>query len=264
VAAALVSKHIDLDAVAALAHPWQPLATASDADAPCLAPLGQRIAVACDHAFAFAYPAVLEGWQRAGATLTLFSPLADEAPSDDADAVYLPGGYPELHAGKLAASSTFLRGLRGAAERGAVVYGECGGYMVLGEGLVDADGQRHGMAALLPLETTFAQRRLHLGYRSVRLIADGPLGRAGQGWRGHEFHYAGVVREDGAAPLFEAADARGRGLGAHGLVRGGVAGSFVHLIDSSSDAPGMASSNRLASSPAVGQFAGVGRPVFPL
>ncbi|MBX6323487.1 MAG: hypothetical protein IRY94_16815, partial [Rhodospirillaceae bacterium] len=145
--------------------------------------------------------------------------------------VYLPGGYPELHAGRLAAAPAFLDGLRNAAARGAVVYGECGGYMVLGEALVDGDGRRHAMAGLLPLETSFADRRLHLGYREARLAADGPLGPAGSLFRGHEFHYATVVREGRAAPLFDVRDARGRGLGPAGLRRGSVSGSFVHLVD---------------------------------
>ena len=90
-------------------------------------PLGQRIAVARDIAFAFVYPALLDGWRKAGAELSFFSPLADEGPSSAADAVYLPGGYPELHAGRLAANAVFLNGLRAAAERGATVFGECGG-----------------------------------------------------------------------------------------------------------------------------------------
>ncbi|HYM03507.1 MAG TPA: cobyrinate a,c-diamide synthase, partial [Stellaceae bacterium] len=89
-----------------------------------LAPLGQRIAVARDVAFAFAYPATLAGWRDAGAELRFFSPLADEPPDAEADAVYLPGGYPELHAGSIAGNRRFLGGLREAAQRGAAIYGE--------------------------------------------------------------------------------------------------------------------------------------------
>ena len=194
-------------------------------------PLGQRIAVAFDAAFAFVYPLVLEGWRRAGAEVTRFSPLADEAPPPGADAVYLPGGYPELHAGRLAAARGFRAGLRAAADRGAVVYGECGGYMVLGESLVDAHGEAHSMAGLLPLATTFVERRLTLGYRTARTLAAGALGPAGARFRGHEFHYARVLREDGDEPLFRCTDARGNALGPAGCRAGTVAGSFVHLID---------------------------------
>ena len=197
----------------------------------CLPVLGQRIAVARDESFAFSYPHALDGWRRAGVEVSTFSPLADEAPSASAAAVYLPGGYPELHAGRLAAAERFLEGLRAAAGRGAVVYGECGGYMVLGESLVDADGESHAMARLLPLETTFADRGLTLGYRSAWSLSDGPFGREGAGFRGHEFHYARTLREDGDEALFRCADARGRDIGQAGRRIGRIMGSFVHLID---------------------------------
>ena len=103
--------------------------------------------------------------------------------------------------------------------------------MVLGESLVDADGQRHAMAGLLPVATSFAERRLHLGYRQVALQADAAIGQAGQKFRGHEFHYATVLHEEGE-PLFGAANARGESVGSMGLRRGRVAGSFCHLINS--------------------------------
>ena len=203
-------------------------ATNSDPPVPVL---GQHIAVARDEAFAFAYPLTLDGWRRAGAELSTFSPLAGEAPATSADAVYLPGGYPELHAGRIAAARGFLDGLRAAADRGAMIYGECGGYMVLGERLIDADGVEHAMAGLLPVATTFAERGLTLGYRIARTLGDGPLGRDGARFRGHEFHYARVLREDGDAALFRCGDARGRDLGTAGRRVGTVAGSFVHLVD---------------------------------
>ena len=195
--------------------------------------LGQRIAVARDRAFDFAYPLMLEGWRRAGAEVSIFSPLADEAPSAAADAVYLPGGYPELHAERIAGARQFMSGLRAAAVRGATVYAECGGYMVLGESLTDAQGESHAMAGLLPLETTFAERGLTLGYRSAVMLADGPLGGPGAAFRGHEFHYAKVLREDGDSALFRCADAKGRDLGTTGRRAGNIMGSFVHLVDRS-------------------------------
>ena len=138
-----------------------------------------RIAIARDEAFLFAYPAVLEGWRRQGAELSFFSPLADEIPDAAADAIYLPGGYPELHAGRLAAAERFAAALRRAAAVGIAIYGECGGYMALGESLIDSDGCAHRMAGLLPLSTSFAERRLHLGYREATLLGAGPLGPAG-------------------------------------------------------------------------------------
>jgi cobyrinic acid a,c-diamide synthase len=227
-AARVVGTACDLEALVALARPAR-LAEPSAKVAP-LPPLGQRIAVARDVAFGFAYRAVLEGWREAGAELAVFSPLADETPGDDADAIYLPGGYPELHAGQLAANRRFLEGLRAAAARGATVYGECGGFMVLGQGLVDAQGERHPMAGLLPVTTSFAAPSLHLGYRAARLACATPLGRAGAGFRGHEFHYASLLETDGP-PLFQVADGAGTSLGQAGAVRGSVMGSFLHLVD---------------------------------
>jgi cobyrinic acid a,c-diamide synthase len=228
-AGAWIGAAVDLEKLRALARPAR-LAEAHD-DASPLPPLGSKIAIARDDAFAFAYPATLEGWRRAGASLTFFSPLADEPPAKDADAVYLPGGYPELHAGRIAANARFLDGLRHLAARGVTVYGECGGYMSLGRGLVDAKGQRHAMAGLLPLETSFAERRLHLGYRAAQLVRGCALGQDGAAFRGHEFHYASVVDEGPGDPLFETANAAGRPLGAAGRRTGAVMGSFVHLID---------------------------------
>ncbi|MCP5071961.1 MAG: cobyrinate a,c-diamide synthase [Rhodobacteraceae bacterium] len=216
-AAGIVSQSVDIDGLVALA---QPLKRPQNQPAP-LPPPAQSIAVARDAAFAFAYPHLLQAWREAGAEITLFSPLANEAPGA-ADLVILPGGYPELHAGRLAGNAVFLEGLRAAP----AVYGECGGYMVLGDGLVDADGTRHRMAGLLRLETSFEKRRLHLGYRSLT-----PLGRL---WdaplAGHEFHYATTLKAEGDA-LFAAADAEGVTLADMGLRNGSVSGSFAHVID---------------------------------
>ena len=238
-AAELVAGHLDIDALVALAKPLSAGLAGGASPAPPvpppIPPLGQRIAVARDAAFAFSYPLVIEGWREAGAEIVPFSPLADHAPDPAADAVYLPGGYPELHGGRLAAARGFLEGLRARVKAGAALYGECGGYMTLGQGLADGDDNRHAMAGLLPLETSFAQPKLHLGYRRARTIAAGPLGAAGARFRGHEFHYANVVAEGPGEPLFETADAEGRSLGPAGRRAGRVFGSFVHLIDRERD-----------------------------
>ena len=227
-AADWVAAHLDLDALMALARPTPRAADESAAGIP---PLGARIAYAADEAFAFTYPHLLRAWRQAGAELAPFSPLADEAPDAAADAVFLPGGYPELHAGRLAGNGRFMAGLRDHARRGRTLYGECGGYMVLGAGLVDAAGQRHAMAGLLPLETSFAERKLHLGYRTIEALAASALGATGTRFRGHEFHYARVVSEGSAEPLFKCRDAIGQDLGTAGLRAGSVVGSFLHLID---------------------------------
>ncbi|WP_288588699.1 cobyrinate a,c-diamide synthase, partial [uncultured Methylobacterium sp.] len=158
--AELAEASIDLDAVVAAAGGRVP----DPATGILPPPPGQRIAVARDAAFSFVYPHLEAGWRAAGAEIVPFSPLADEAPPAGCDACWLPGGYPELHAGRIAAASRFLDGLHTFAGT-RPVHGECGGYMVLGESLEDAEGATHRMAGLLPVATSYARRRLHLGYR---------------------------------------------------------------------------------------------------
>jgi cobyrinic acid a,c-diamide synthase len=230
-AAEVVSKACDFELLLRAAQ--QHLVRTSAANIARLMPFGQRIAVARDIAFAFCYEHMLLGWKRRGAEISFFSPLADEAPSVDADAVYLPGGYPELHAAKLAAAQRFQDGVKAAGTGGARIYGECGGYMVLGEGLVDATGTRHQMLGLLPVVTSYEKRQRHLGYRRVVPLAgsffDKPM-------TAHEFHYSTIVSEGEADRLFAVRDALDADLGAAGLQRGNVAGSYMHLIDLAGDA----------------------------
>ncbi len=224
-AADAVEAGCDLDAIAALAAPVAPDERPHGAPAR-LPPPGQRIAVARDAAFGFAYWHMLEDWRSAGAEVVPFSPLADQPPDADADAVFLPGGYPELHPGRISAALSFQAGMRAAIDRGAIVYGECGGFMVLGDGLVDAEGARHAMLGLLRLETSVARPARVLGYRRLA-----PLGGPWPGpLAGHEFHTAVALRADGR-PLFAMRDAAGTDLGTAGLVDGRVSGSFAHVIE---------------------------------
>jgi len=191
-------------------------------------PPAQRIALARDAAFSFTYPHLLEGWKRAGAEILPFSPLIDEAPDANADLVWLPGGYPELHAGKLAAASNFLAGIREHAETKAV-HGECGGYMALGNTLIDKEGTAHQMAGLLNLVTSYEKRKFHLGYRRAELV-EPTLGLAvGSALRGHEFHYSSILEETDA-PLANVFDADGNPVPETGSKRGNVSGTFFHLI----------------------------------
>jgi cobyrinic acid a,c-diamide synthase len=225
-AARLVSEHVDLDALLRLADcAWT--ASTFDSAAP-ITPPGQRIALARDTAFSFIYPHILDGWRAAGAEILPFSPLADEGPHHSADVCWLPGGYPELHAGRIAANHHFGGALRAFAET-RPVHGECGGYMVLGSGLIDADGTRHEMTGLLGLETSFAKRRMHLGYRLAELAADLPGHGEGARLRGHEFHYATILAQPDA-PLALVRDASGADVAETGSRRGRVSGTFFHLI----------------------------------
>lgn len=222
----LAEQHLDLPAIEAAAAP---VARAEVSPRLALPPPGQRIALARDAAFSFVYAHVTEGWRRAGAEIVTFSPLADEAPPEDCDACWLPGGYPELHGARLAAARRFLSGLVRFAET-RPVHGECGGYMMLGQGLVDAEGQRHAMAGLLGHSTSFARRKMNLGYRSARLLHDSPLGKAGTQVRGHEFHYSSVIEPGADQPLATLRDGRGQDLGPAGGHRGLVTGTYFHAI----------------------------------
>lgn len=221
--ASFLRENVDRDAIkaAALSGPApdpQPLPT----------PPAQRIALARDAAFSFTYPHLLTGWRNAGAEILPFSPLADQAPSPDADLVWLPGGYPELHGGTLAAASTYRAGLRKHAQT-KPVHGECGGYMALGKALIDKQGNRHQMAGLLGLVTSYEKRKFHLGYRRAVLGADMPGFNAGCALRGHEFHYSTILDEPDA-PLADVFDADGNPVPETGSIKGHVTGTFFHLI----------------------------------
>jgi len=221
-AARLVEATLDLDAIIAAAGPLQATTGIVTPTPP-----GQRIAMANDPAFGFAYTHMIENWRAAGAEIIPFSPLADEAPAADVDFIFLPGGYPELHLPCLTSAGRFHDGLRAAAARNVRIYGECGGFMTLGEAIIDDDGTSYPMAGLLRLETSFAARKLHLGYRGLTALVDfwpglGPV-------KGHEFHYTTAIAAEGE-PLFAIRDAAGRDLGTTGLVNGSVCGSYAHII----------------------------------
>ncbi len=224
--AAIAERHLDLDGITACAAPMTIISASVDAAIP---PPGQRIALAHDRAFSFVYPHVLAAWRNAGAEIQPFSPLADEPPPESADSCWLPGGYPELHAEALAAARHFGDGLRRFAQT-RPVHGECGGYMVLGQSLDDAAGQPHAMTGLLGHATSFAKRKLHLGYRTARLLSDNVLGRQGAIVRGHEFHYASLTSAGDDEAFAELRDGEGRELGNAGGRRGRVTGTFFHAI----------------------------------
>lgn len=189
--------------------------------------LGRRTAVARDRAFAFIYPHLIADWERQGTEVSFFSPLADQSPDERADSVFLPGGYPELHGARLAGAERFRSGMVVAAAKKTTIYGECGGYMVLGDALVDSTGLTHKMLGLLPLTTSFEKRRRQLGYRRLTCLNASPFSGP---LHAHEFHYSTIASEGIADRVFEASDAEGNTLGPMGLRRDTVFGSYAHLI----------------------------------
>ena len=221
-----VFAHVDVERLAGLAAggvaPRKPVETHR------MAGIG-RIALADDAAFSFVYPHIMRFWRENGIAVVPFSPLANEPPPD-ADLCWLPGGYPELHAARLSRNACFMEGLRAFA-RDRPVHGECGGYMVLGETLEDASGATHAMAGLLGLRSSFATRRLHLGYRTAELCSETAFAAAGACLRGHEFHYASVLSTGDDRPLYRAADATGEAVAEAGTRRHLATGSFFHMID---------------------------------
>ena len=224
-AADCIEAHVDLDGLIEAADPIQ--GAAADGIGSGVPILGQRISIACDGAFAFTYEHLQADWRNAGAEILTFSPMNDETPDNKADAVFLPGGYPELHAGKLANCERFRDGMLKAANRGATIYGECGGYMVLGKWLQDSDGSWHRMLGLLPHSTSFSEPKRSLGYRVLETRPGAPFSGT---FAGHEFHYARLTGGAGGNPLFAATDADGRKLQVMGHVVANVSGSFAHLI----------------------------------
>ena len=235
--AAFVADHIDLTILKALATATNPFSSgpvsseipSSRAAALALPPPpGQHVALARDEAFSFTYPHILKHWRDSGAELSFFSPLADAAPDSTADVIWLPGGYPELYAGRLAAAQVCFSAIRAHAET-RPVHGECGGYMVLGKQLIDKDGKAYDMLGLLGLVTSYADRKFHLGYRLAEAVTDSCLFGRQTKWRGHEFHYSSILDQPDT-PLFSVADAEGDLVPETGSVRGQVSGTFFHMI----------------------------------
>ncbi|HEX8274452.1 MAG TPA: cobyrinate a,c-diamide synthase [Longimicrobiaceae bacterium] len=217
---------LDVDGLLAVARAAPPLPAGPD---PLPAPVGGRravIAVARDAAFDFYYEDNLDLLRDLGAELRFFSPLADARLPEDAGALYLGGGYPELHAARLAANAGMRAAVRAFAAAGRPVYAECGGLMYLCEALVDAAGARHPMAGVVPGASAM-QPRVTLGYREVVALRDSPLARAGDTVRGHEFHYS--ARESAAGePAYRRAD----GAETEGVVagpRGNVLATYLHV-----------------------------------
>lgn len=232
-ARAIVARDVDVERIATLATIQPDALSPSTAGEPAPAlfpaapyPARVRIAVAMDRAFSFYYPDNLDLLRAWGAELVPFSPLADAELPCGAGGIYIGGGFPELFAEQLAANRAMRTALRRAAAAGCVVYGECGGLMYLGGTLTDAAGRTHEMTGLLPLNSTMRGGRLTLGYREVRVRADGPLAPAGHRLRGHEFHWSVPDRAPGPTEALYDVDGEGR---LEGFRHGSVYGSYIHI-----------------------------------
>ena len=226
--AELIEKHIDIEMLLTL---FQPVNTpANNKPYVFIPPPAQVIAVSYDECFSFHYQHLLEDWRKAGATLKFFSPLNNEAPDDEAEFIYLTGGYPELYAGVLSASQQFLAGLNKHAAKGTAIYGECGGYMVLGQAMIDKQGNAYEMAGLLPQITDFSQPMRTLGYRKLQAIKGLPF-MENKTYYGHEFHYSKQITPiHQKEALFKVTNVKDEPIEFAGHVQGRVCGSYHHII----------------------------------
>jgi cobyrinic acid a,c-diamide synthase len=206
---------------AALPPPVEFSATGAVPPEPTLFPLlsGKTVAIARDAAFCFIYPANLECLEQLGARIVFFSPLADAA-LPTCDAVWLPGGYPELHGPVLAANTGMAAGLKAHAAAGKPLLAECGGMMACFDSLATKDGETHAMFGLLPGTTRMQTKLAGLGLQQATL-PEGTL-------RGHTFHYSRA--ETPLAPLVQAVSLRGSGRSGEAVYRQGrLTASYLHL-----------------------------------
>lgn len=212
----------DLDGIVALARSAPPLLESPVSDAPRTPAV--TIGVAHDPAFCFYYQDNLDRLRAAGAELVFFSPMHDRLPT--ADALYLGGGYPELHAAALAASRC-REEIKRAIDNGMPVYGECGGLVYLTEKIEGDDGA-YPMVGVFPAVTEMTGRFQGLGYVEVR-VTGGPFASGhGSVYRGHEFHYSRVACDRDAR--FALALVRGKGIdgGRDGLFVQNALGQYTH------------------------------------
>lgn len=228
-------EQFNLDALLKIAREAQPLRP-TDRRQPVTTPRGAArpiLAVARDEAFSFYYPENLELLADQGVELELFSPIRGEAPSNIASGVYFGGGYPELHASALSANTRLWNALRLLHERDAPIYAECGGFMVLTEGLEDTAGELWPMAGLIPGRVRMASKLAALGYRRAKPLQPNLLTEPGASLRGHEFHYS---RWECSRPLdantvaWETQGTRPQvKAGSEGFVQGNLLASYLHF-----------------------------------
>lgn len=153
---------------------------------------GVRIGVARDEAFCFCYPDNIELLERAGAEIIYFSPLHDEKLSEDLQGLYLPGGYPELHAELLSSNRRMKQDVLLFCQSGRPVYAECGGFLYLLRAIIDANGRQHAMVGLFPATAGMRDRLQRFGYITVTATKNCPFLAPNQTVRGHEFHYSDI------------------------------------------------------------------------
>lgn len=224
-----VEAHVDLDALLRAAKLAPPLVVPGPLVFPLMpAPARVRIGVARDAAFSFYYQDALDLLEARGAQLIAFSPLADPK-LPDVDGLYLGGGFPEIHAGALAANHTMRQDLREAAAGAMPIYAECGGMLCLCETLIDTEGKMHEMVGVLPAVARMQPRLEALGYVTLRAGADTLLLREGETARGHEYHYSTVTPTAPVELALASSEGRGIAGGKDGFAAPGLLASYAHV-----------------------------------
>jgi cobyrinic acid a,c-diamide synthase len=230
-----VAQRFDLGAIAEIARTagemqGLPVPAAAVHHRPGARPI---IAVARDEAFCFYYPENLELLAQAGAAIEFFSPLRGEQPGPDAAGVYLGGGYPELHAAELASNAALWRALADLRDRDAPIYAECGGFMVLTQGVIDGNGRCWPMAGLVPGVARMTEKLAALGYRHAVALRSNLLADGGEVLRGHEFRYSRWVCDEPISGHEVAWQVRGTRAeapaDAGGFVSGNLLASYLHI-----------------------------------
>ncbi|MFN0074828.1 MAG: cobyrinate a,c-diamide synthase [Chloroflexota bacterium] len=226
-AAEVMAEHLDIEAIidaASLAPPLRPTR-------PPLTPAHSqrlKIGVARDAAFSFYYAANLELLERHGADIVYFSPLDDESIPAGLSGIYLGGGYPEIHAARLADNTSMKESIRRVSASGLPIYAECGGMLYLARGLTDATGTRHQFVGLLEIEAEMESRRVALGYAEVTALQDSAILAQGTSARGHEFHWS-RIREVKTTYTPAYCVTTSDGARDDGFVIGSIVASYVHL-----------------------------------
>jgi cobyrinic acid a,c-diamide synthase len=225
--AALAAKHLDLDGLLELECGLEmaevepiPVAT-SAADVV-------RVGVPSDHAFSFYYEDNLDLLREQGAEIVRFSPMTDASLPSDLDALYLGGGYPELHAEQLSSNRQMLEEVRAFAASGRPVYAECGGMLYLAESL-SVDGKSYAMAGVLPLSMQMTDRLVQFGYVTVEFTEDCLLGRKGTVVRGHSFHHSRMASQGDVARNYHVQYSMSGKDELEGFRQGNVLASYIHV-----------------------------------
>lgn len=194
------------------------------------------IAVAYDKAFCFYYEDNLDLLRDAGAEIVTFSPIADASLPDNADAIYIGGGYPELYAAELSENSSMMESMQAWADSGRPVYAECGGLMYLSQGILGHNGILHKMSGVFPFETVMNKKRTRLGYRELMLEEDCILGKKGDTFKGHEFHYSEIrnnqettAHNQQPAMVYSVRDGHGQDIGIEGYRIKNTLASYIHI-----------------------------------